>query len=422
MTAIVAAAQLRPGKPHSQHFVYARALANEGCVKTTHVPPASGARGISHAYFFLIGLVGVGLLPALIRSFEVNFSLSHTQMGAILSASSLVMAAGSVLSGVWYDRAGPRWVLGAALAVTAAGALMVWGAASAAAFALALMLFHFGHGLGVPVNSLISQLYGSERGRGLILMHGFQALGRLGAPALLLVLFALSGGWRSAFLLSAILFGTWAALFVYSLQNFAVHAERSAAGGGARAVLHYLADARLQTGLLGFVSASGVEGVLMTWLPTYLQTEGRASQTGALLALSAMLIGYTVIRLLLGTGRLTASARFIGASVVAFLAGLALVLSLPAQLYVLYPACVLLGAAVGAFWPALATRLYECFPNAQGIIGGLIVSASVLGGASTVTLVGWIGDAFSLQQALLIMPVCAVAYWWLYRSLALRMA
>ncbi len=343
-------------------------------------------------------------------------------MGAILSASSLVMAAGSVLSGVWYDRAGPRWVLGAALAVTAAGALMVWGAASAAAFALALMLFHFGHGLGVPVNSLISQLYGSERGRGLILMHGFQALGRLGAPALLLVCFALSGGWRSAFLLSAILFGSWAALFVYSLQNFVVHAERSAAGGGARAVLHYLADARLQTGLLGFVAASGVEGVLMTWLPTYLQTEGRASQTGALLALSAMLIGYSIIRLMLGTGRLTASARFIGTSVVAFLAGLALVLSLPAQLYVLYPACVLLGAAVGAFWPALATRLYECFPNAQGIIGGLIVSASVLGGASTVTLVGWIGDAFSLQQALLIMPVCAVAYWWLYRSLALRMA
>lgn len=97
-------------------------------------------------------------------------------------------------------------------------------------------------------------------------------------------------------------------------------------------------------------------------------------------------------------------------------------LSLPAQLYVLYPACVLLGAAVGSFWPALATRLYDCFPNAQGIIGGLIVSASVLGGASTVTLVGWIGDAFSLQQALLITPVFAVAYWWQYRSLALRMA
>ncbi len=44
------------------------------------------------------------------------------------------------------------------------------------------------------------------------------------------------------------------------------------------------------------------------------------------------------------------------------------------------------------------------------------------GGASTVTLVGWIGDAFSLQQALLITPLCAVAYWWLYRSLALRIA
>ena len=141
----------------------------------------SAARAISHAYFFLIGLVGVGLLPALIRSFELNFSLSHTRMGAILSASSLVMASGSVLSGIWYDRSGPRWVLGAALAVTAAGALMLWGAASAPAFAAALMLFHFGHGLGVPVNSLISQLYGSERARGLILMHGFQALGRLGA-------------------------------------------------------------------------------------------------------------------------------------------------------------------------------------------------------------------------------------------------
>lgn len=391
-------------------------------MKATHVPPVSAARGISHAYFFLIGLVGVGLLPALIRSFELNFSLSHTRMGAILSASSLVMASGSVLSGIWYDRSGPRWVLGAALAVTAAGALMLWDAASAPAFAAALMLFHFGHGLGVPVNSLISQLYGSERARGLILMHGFQALGRLGAPALVVACFALSAGWRSAFLLSAVLFGGWAALFIFSLQNFSVHAQRSAAGGGVRAVLHYLADVRLQTGLLGFVAASGVEGVLITWLPTYLQTEGAASQAGALLALSAMLIGYTIIRLLLGSGRLTATARFIGASVAAYLAGLALVLSLPAQLYVLYPACVLLGAAVGSFWPALATRLYDCFPDAQGIIGGLIVSASVLGGASTVTLVGWIGDAFSLQQALLITPVFAVAYWWLYRSVALRMA
>jgi len=391
-------------------------------VKTTHVPPVSAARGISHAYFFLIGLVGVGLLPALIRSFEVEFSLSHTRMGAILSASSLVMASGSVLSGIWYDRSGPRWVLGAALAVTAAGALMLWGAASAPAFAAALMLFHFGHGLGVPVNSLISQLYGSERARGLILMHGFQALGRLGAPALVVACFALSAGWRSAFLLSAVLFGSWAALFIVSLQNFAVHAERSAAGGGGRAVLRYLADARLQTGLLGFVAASGVEGVLITWLPTYLQTEGQTSQTGALLALSAVLIGYTIIRLLLGTGRFTASARFIGASVAVYLVALALVLSLHAQLLVLYPACVLLGAAVGSFWPALAARLYDCFPNAQGIIGGLIVSASVLGGASTVTLVGWIGDAFSLQQALLITPLCAVAFWWLYRSLALRIA
>lgn len=66
--------------------------------------------------------------------------------------------------------------------------------------------------------------------------------------------------------------------------------------------------------------------------------------------------------------------------------------------------------------------MYDCFPDAQGIIGGLIVSASVLGGATNVTLVGWIGDAFSLQQALLITPVFAVAYWWLYRSVALRMA
>ena len=187
-------------------------------------------------------------------------------------------------------------------------------------------------------------------------------------------------------------------------------------------MLRYLADARLQTGLLGFVAASGVEGVLITWLPTYLQTEGQTSQTGALLALSAVLIGYTIIRLLLGTGRFTASARFIGASVAVYLVALALVLSLHAQLLVLYPACVLLGAAVGSFWPALAARLYDCFPNAQGIIGGLIVSASVLGGASTVTLVGWIGDAFSLQQALLITPLCAVAFWWLYRSLALRIA
>ena len=31
-------------------------------------------------------------------------------------------------------------------------------------------------------------------------------------------------------LLSAVLFGGWAALFIFSLQNFSVHAQRSAAG------------------------------------------------------------------------------------------------------------------------------------------------------------------------------------------------
>ena len=92
------------------------------------------------------------------------------------------------------------------------------------------------------------------------------------------------------------------------------------------------------------------------------------------------------------------------------------------HLLVLWPASLLLGASFGSFWPSLTARLYDYLPNGQGFVGGLIVIASVLGGAASLTLAGWLGDVFSLQQALLIAPVCAVGYGVLYRSVSAQVA
>jgi MFS transporter, ACS family, hexuronate transporter len=184
----------------------------------------------------LLSYVDRSVLAILSPTILADLHLTVTQYGYAVSAFSICYMLANPLWGHWIDRRG--------LWVTVLVAVSVWSLASGShafmfglgGMCLARGLLGFGEGATFPAGlATVSQTLPLERRSfGLALAYSGGSLGAALTP-LLITPIALRYGWRSTFLLTALLGLLWILLWI-ALRNSGVHAPRQRARPAPQAI------------------------------------------------------------------------------------------------------------------------------------------------------------------------------------------
>jgi FSR family fosmidomycin resistance protein-like MFS transporter len=341
-----------------------------------------------------------GTLPALLPFLVTKFSLSYTEVGLVMLASTVSSAVVQPLFGLWSDRRGAIWLLPAGLV---AGGIGMGLAAAAPTYALVLLLVTIS-GLGTAAyhpegSKFAAYVSGQRRASGMSLFSvggnvGF-ALGPIVATALVLEL-GLEGG-----LLIAVLPLAAAALLVVAtpyLSRFAPErrAETAAAGEDRPGAI---------TILLTIVALRSVTWFgLLVFVPLWEVSQGNSASYGNHV-LAAMLLVGSAGTLVAGpiadrVGRrpvLTASVVAVGPLVLVYLLVGGLVGA---------AALTLVGACVISTFGVTMVMSQEYLPRHIGLASGLSIGLAIgLGGVASLGL-GALADSIDLETALY---VCAAA-------------
>lgn len=183
--------------------------------------------------FILLGMNGV-LVSSLIRSLERDFHQSDAGFGLLYLLGSLLFGAGAFSSGFLTERFGRKIVLGVGAGVAVGGLVIMAATSLWTLFLVASAASAWGAAvLDAGINALALDLYRSERGAALNLLHLFFGVGALISPFLIGAAVSVGLGWRLTVVVSA-------ALFVVLLLAFAVLSmpsgrhDRDAPDGGDR--------------------------------------------------------------------------------------------------------------------------------------------------------------------------------------------
>jgi fucose permease len=352
-------------------------------------------------------MFGIGLFPGLIKPLEETYGLTHTQMGALLALGSGLTCIAGIVLGAIADRFGVRWILTLSMVATAVSALVIWRVEIAAVGIIALLLFQLASASYSVEGGLVFALYSDAPARGLNLFHGFQGMGRLLAPLLIVLVTILTGSWQTVFLISFLVHLGFAFLFPGIHEPPHPETQTPIPFNG---ILQALSKPRILLGMAIFMFLAGCQATMVTWLANYLEREAGFLQSQALLALTMMMVGYTGIRLFLGFTRVRVGPQFMSVALVLNIVTYVVLACVAEHVVVVYIVCLFLGLSMGAFWPCAASLLLQKLHGRRGLLSGVFQLGSALGAAISVSLVGWLGDSFSLRAALATTPVNAIIF------------
>lgn len=360
-------------------------------------------------YYIVFGMLGAGIVPGIVKSFETTYNLSHTVMGTILGIGAVLAATGAVLSGILSDRFGSTRMLVVSMGIITLGALGLWLLQSTAGAIGALLVFAIGNAATGPINGLIVKLYGRTHSQGINLLHGLQGVGRLLSPLAVALCLQISTRWQTVFLLSAVAHITYGFLF-FSIR------EPSGSQKGAlrlKQLFSTLRNPYLLLGLIPFTFLSGCEKTLLTWTANYLETEGGFLRQQALLGLTFMMVGYTAVRLLVGVTKISVGPGFILGCLCLNIGGVCSII-LFRKIAIIYIFCMILGFSFGTFWPSTASLLFDRLHGGHGLLVGLFSLGGTIGSTISLTMTGVLADSFSLGVTLAVAPLCTVFFMMLY--------
>ena len=204
----------------------------------------------------LFDSMDVGIISFVLAALITAWHLNSIMIGVVASISLVGMALGAALAGTMADRLGRRRIFVLTLAIYS----LATGLSAAAWAVWMLVVFRFVVGIGLggelPVTStMVTEfLPRKHRGRGIVLLESFWAMGWLIA-ALVAYLLIPRFGWRAGFL-----FGMLPALYILYLRRHIPESPRFLLRKGKFAEAH-----KVLTLVAGHeVAAAGVEQVVPT--------------------------------------------------------------------------------------------------------------------------------------------------------------
>jgi MFS transporter, FHS family, glucose/mannose:H+ symporter len=370
-----------------------------------------------------IGWTGL-LIPSLIRSIKDAFDQSDAGIGLIYLIYAVAYAAGSFGGGPATERFGRRTVLTGAALIHGAGIVGLGLAPSWAVFAVLAVPAGLGAGgLDGGSNGLFLDLFRSNRGRAMNLLHLFFSIGALSAPLIVGALVDSGIAWQVVIAATGIAPLALAAGFCIaalpsgrttggrvSTSDPADAADAAAGGAGSRAGLRRriaLPLVLLGIGILTYVAS---EVGVSNWLVRFLD---RAPLGTATLALSLFWAGLAV-------GRLVSSGIADRFDHVRFTAACAGILSVALVGAVAVPSLALsiglftiVGIASGPIFPMILAVGGERYAERSAAVSGLLTGFGVVGGVLYPPLMGVLSVTVGLTAAMygtaILGLVCAAA-------------
>jgi len=154
---------------------------------------------------WLFDAMEVGMISFIVAALAVEWQLGSQQVGLLMAINSIGMAVGAAVSGLMADRYGRRAILLWTLLIFSIASGL--SALATSFIVLCALRFIAGFGLGgeLPVAStLVSEsVPAKERGRAVVLLESFWAIGWI-AAALIAYFIIPDYGWRMAFALGAV--------------------------------------------------------------------------------------------------------------------------------------------------------------------------------------------------------------------------
>ena len=176
----------------------------------TMSPPLSRNRLLlTSGLGWMFDAMDVGLLSFILASIKLDWGLNASEMGALGAINSIGMAVGAVFFGMMADRIGRKnvFIITLLLFASASGLSALAGSLTL----LMILRFLIGMGLGgelpVAATYVSERIAAHERGRVVVLLESFWALGWLLAALIayfVIPRFAPDTGWRVALLLGAL--------------------------------------------------------------------------------------------------------------------------------------------------------------------------------------------------------------------------
>lgn len=340
-------------------------------------------------FLFGLGMISLGSLLPVLTS---KFGLSEVASGSLASLLPFGILAGSMVFGPVVDRYGYRVLLSASTLLVALG---LEGIASAQSFLIvqaAIFIIGLGGGaLNGATNALVADISEGERGARLSLVGVFFGIGALGMPAVL--------GLFSRWYAQETIIG-WIGLTVLlvALVYLAIRfpAPKQQQGFPLARGLSLLKETTLI--LFGFILffQSGMEGMMNTWTTTFLQQKAFATQEDALFALSCLVAGLAVTRLVLSRALKLFSpwgALFMSTALIA----VGVVLLWTAGSYaVALAGLVLTGIGFAAVFPVVLGAIGDAYTSLSGTAFGIALVIALGGNTILNYLVGVVAQAVGI--------------------------
>lgn len=350
---------------------------------------------------FLFGCVMLSL--GSISSFIVKkLAIDELAVATLTVALPTGILLGSLIFGPVVDRFGYQLLLIICSAFILIAFEIIAYAGSLRLFQIAFFLVGFGGGaINGGTNALVADISSGEKVAKLSLLGVSYGIGALGMPAIM-------GFLSHYFSYEKIVAGFgWVVLIPIILFIFVKYPEpKQKKGFPIKSALLLLTNLNLL--LIGFFLffQSGIEGLINNWTALYLQRIQSIHLGNSLLALSAMVIGLTIARLLIGTLLRNIRPYRILLSCIGILFGGLIIIKFSSSYAVSIIGLSIAGFGIAAGFPILLGYVGELFPDLSGTAFGIVLVIALVGNILLNYVMGIIANHYGLQQLIPFVMIC----------------
>lgn len=350
---------------------------------------------------FILGCIGALLfglaittMGSVIPQIKVRFGIDDIGAGALFSIVALGILAGSLIFGPIADKYGFRFFLAICCLGISIGFFGVAYAPSLAILNMCLFIFGAGGGaINGAVAALVSDISGDDKGANLSILGASFSVGALSMPLIFSFL-------EAHFSYNSILAGTgiftivMAVLYIISQFPAPKHSD----GVSFTDIKKLLKEPLLLLVSFYLFFQSAFEGLTTNWTNIYMTDYVGVEASKALITLSALVGGMTVMRLLLGSVfRNMADTKIWTISFSLLFIGLLLNLFIPEFTSAII-GFILVGAGLAAGFPIMLSYVGNQFQSLSGTAFSIAFSISLIGNTSVNYGVGVIAQKFGIRH------------------------
>lgn len=359
--------------------------------------------------FFGISMITLG---AVLPTLTAKLNLNNLEATALVTFLPLGMLAGSLLFGPIVDRFGHKALLLPSCFIVLAGLEGLAFFNSIPLLQLSILSIGLGGGiLNGETNALVADISEeAEKGSRLSLLGMFYGLGALGIPVLLSTL---SRHYPYEVVLQLI----GIPLFIGILFCIPIHfpAPKQAQGFPVKEGIGLLKESSLLLFSIILFFQSGIEGVCNNWSTLYLKQTTNLSGDHALIALTCMVAGLTIARLILVVlFKKIAQKTILSYSLILTAIGFALLTYSPGFLRAII-GMVIIGLGLASTFPVILSSVGSRYASLSGTAFSVALVIALIGQTLMNSLMGVASQKIGIEIYPYFMITSLVIMWCLFR-------